>query len=134
MYLRLKSVRGRRYAYLVEGQREGNRVRQKVVRYLGPLSRVGFGIPESLMVQDGEATIDWKSVNEAVARIPMTFDELSEARLLRYPAAIRDRRMGFPTGGTRGRVRGEEDALVALASAKFGQAFTELGKGRYRMK
>lgn len=35
MYLRTKEVRGNKYYYLVKGVREGEKVRQKVVKYLG---------------------------------------------------------------------------------------------------
>ena len=35
MYVRAKKTNGRTYYYLVEGRREGGKVRQKVVKYLG---------------------------------------------------------------------------------------------------
>lgn len=40
MYERIKVVGGRRYRYLVKGFRVGNSVRQKVVKYLGPVDPV----------------------------------------------------------------------------------------------
>lgn len=36
-YIRTKTIKGRDYLYLVRGVREGASVRQKVVRYLGPV-------------------------------------------------------------------------------------------------
>lgn len=36
-FTRIKTINGRQYKYLVTGVREGNRVRQKVVKYLGPV-------------------------------------------------------------------------------------------------
>jgi len=36
-YTRIKTINGRQYKYLVTGVREGNSVRQKVVKYLGPV-------------------------------------------------------------------------------------------------
>lgn len=35
-YIRTKTIKGREYRYLVRGIRDGKRVRQKVIRYLGP--------------------------------------------------------------------------------------------------
>lgn len=40
MYERIKEVSGRRYRYLVKGFRVGSAVRQKVVKYLGPVDPV----------------------------------------------------------------------------------------------
>jgi hypothetical protein len=48
MFVRVKEVRGRRYAYLVEGMRDGARVRQRGVCYLGPVSRAALGVPRKL--------------------------------------------------------------------------------------
>ena len=36
-YTRIKTINGRQYKYLVSGVREGSSVRQKVVKYLGPV-------------------------------------------------------------------------------------------------
>ncbi|MFH1072133.1 MAG: helix-turn-helix domain-containing protein [Nanoarchaeota archaeon] len=36
-YTRIKTIKGRQYKYLVSGVREGNSVRQKVIKYLGPV-------------------------------------------------------------------------------------------------
>jgi hypothetical protein len=34
-YVRTKTIKGIEYRYLVEGVREGGKVRQKVIKYLG---------------------------------------------------------------------------------------------------
>ena len=39
-YERIKRVKGRDYRYLVHGVRNGNKVVQKVIKYLGPVERV----------------------------------------------------------------------------------------------
>lgn len=35
-FIREKTVKGRTYYYLVKSIREGNRVRQKTIKYIGP--------------------------------------------------------------------------------------------------
>ena len=39
-YLRSKKISGRQYFYLVESVREGGKVRQKVVKYIGTLENL----------------------------------------------------------------------------------------------
>lgn len=39
-FIRIKEKDGRKYKYLVKGIREGNKVRQKVVKYLGPANPI----------------------------------------------------------------------------------------------
>lgn len=38
MFLRIKRVKGLDYLYLVENRREGDKVRQRIVRYCGRVS------------------------------------------------------------------------------------------------
>jgi hypothetical protein len=134
MFVRVKEVRGRRYAYLVEGMRDGARVRQRVVCYLGPVSRVALGVPPKLVTDKGGRPIDWKIVKEAAARIPLSLEELSEARRYGYPLVLSARRQGFLTRGTRRRIEGEEDALSRLAASNFKDKFVQVGRNRYRMR
>ena len=134
MYVRVKVVRGKRYAYLVEGRREGRRVRQKVVRYLGPLARAALGVTGPDEMEGDDGSIDWRKVNLAITKIPLNFQELSEARRIGLPRAVAKEGRAFPSGGTRERVEGEEAALLKLASAKFRQAFIQVGELRYRMR
>ena len=133
LFVRVKTVRGRRFAYVVEGKRTGADVRQKVVRYLGPMSRLANGVPEAVATRGGTA-VDWKMVNDALRRIPLTFDELDEARRSRFSRATEARRQGFLRRSTRRRLEGEEEALFRIAASKFGLLFREVGKGRYRMR
>jgi len=131
MFVRVKKVRGQRYAYLVEGRREGARVRQKVICYLGPLSRIAFGASAA---SNAKELIDWEAVNRAINRIPLTFDELSAARRFAYPRVLNGRRQGFLTRGVRRRVEGEEEALTSLAATNFRQRFVEVGRNGYTMR
>jgi transposase len=40
MFERIKTIRGRKYRYLVENVRDGQKVKQKVVKYLGPVDPI----------------------------------------------------------------------------------------------
>lgn len=39
-FIREKEINGNRYLYLVKSIREGDRVRQKVIKYIGPKSEI----------------------------------------------------------------------------------------------
>jgi hypothetical protein len=135
VFVRIKRTRGRRYVYVVEGVRKGDRVGQKVVCYLGPLPRVAYGVPAEVAARAARRRdIDWRLVNDAISRIPLTFEELSEARRASHSAAVGARRQGFLTQGSRRRVAGEGDALCALASSKFHEIFVEAGKERFKLR
>jgi hypothetical protein len=84
VFVRVKTISGRRYAYLVEGVREGRRVRQKTLCYLGPLPRLFAGVPDDVAKKAAPLPVDWKKVNDKVRQIPLTPDELSEVRRARY--------------------------------------------------
>lgn len=114
---------------MVEGRREGGRVRQVVVRYLGPVSAVAYGVPGKR-----SKGLDPKKVNEAIVKMPVALEELVEARQSRLPAVIAGKRRGFLSSGTRERVEGEAEALATVAASKFQTLFVEVGKGRYRMR
>ena len=105
-----------------------------MVRYLGPLARAALGVTEPNAVEGDDGSIDWRKVNLAIAKIPLNFQELSEARRIGLPRAVAKEGRAFPSGGTRERVEGEEAALLKLASAKFRQAFIQVGELRYRMR
>lgn len=84
MFVRIKTISGRRYAYLVEGVREGRRVRQKTLCYLGPLTRLYTRVPYEVVRKAAGLQVDWKRVNDEIRRIPLTPDELSEVRKAQY--------------------------------------------------
>jgi len=136
VFVRVKNVRGRRYAYLVEGVREGRRVRQKTLCYLGPLSKLVFvGVPDDIMDSAAERfQVDWKMVNDDLCQIPLSFEELSEARLERYAVSISTRREGTRTRGDLPRADGELSALSRLAGIRFREMFDEVGELAYRLR
>lgn len=134
MFVRVKKVGGRRYAYLVEGVREGGRVRQRTLCYLGPLWKLVSGAPDAVRKKAERFHVDWKKANDEIRQIPLTFDELSEARRAQYALAIRMRRQGVRTQGDLPRAEGELSALSALAQARFREMFEEVGEGAYRMR
>jgi hypothetical protein len=135
VFVRAKRVRGRRYLYLVEGKREGVDVRQKTLCYLGPLSKLASGVPEAVrMSVDARIRVDWKEVNDRIGRIPLTFEELSEARRAQFAASARTRgELGHPTQGNLPRTEGELSALSRLAAYRFKELFEETGELAYRM-
>jgi hypothetical protein len=71
VFVRAKRVGHRRYLYLVEGKREREKVRQKTICYLGAMSKLASGVPEAVRTSvDARLRIDWKEVNDQIARIP----------------------------------------------------------------
>lgn len=136
MFVRAKRVGGRRYLYLVEGKRDGENVRQKTLCYLGPLSRLVFGVPDAVRVSiDSRLRVDWKEVNGQVGRIRLTFEELSEARRAQFATSARLKSQGRrPTQGDLPRSAGELSALSKLAEYRFRELFEETGPLAYRMK
>jgi len=91
-------------------------------------------VPEQAKTAAALRGVDWTMVNETIRRIPLNFEELSEARRMRYPEAVEGRRQGFLTSGIRERVGGEGEALARISEVRFRQMFTDVGAGRYRMK
>ncbi len=136
MFVRAKKVGQRRYAYLVEGVREGRRVRQRTLCYLGPVSKlVSGGIPDDTRRKVGKRfQVDWNKINDEIGRIPLTFEELSEARRARYAVYVRTRQAGFRSQGRLPRDEGELSALTRLAAARFREMFEEIGHREYRMR
>ncbi len=135
MFVRVKKIGLRRYAYLVEGVREGKRVRQRTLFYLGPVSKLASGIPEDTRRRVGKRfQVDWDKTNEEIRRIPLTFEELSEARRLQYAVSVKMRRSGFRSQGGLPRAKGELSVLARLAAIRFREMFEEIGKNEYRMR
>ncbi len=135
MFVRVKTVRSRRYAYLVDGVRERSRVRQRTLGYLGPLSRLASGIPDDVKRNlEKRFQVDWDRVNDQLRRIPLTFEELSRARRDSYAVSIRSRGRGFRTQGERPRAKGELSALSRLVALRFRAMFEQVGEREYRMR
>ncbi len=135
MFVRVKTVRGRRYAYLIKGVREGRRIRQETL-YLGSLPKLSYsGVPDDVMERAaGRFQVDRKTVNDQIRQIPLSFDELSEARREQFVLSIRSRREGARTMGGLPRARGELSALSRLAEVRFRDMFQETGELAYRMR
>src|SRR5437899_9010383 len=135
MFVRVKKVRSKRYVYLVEGRRIGDRVRQKTLCYLGPISKLIYGVPSHTRTKvDKMFQVDWDKINEKIARIPLTFEELSEAKRAQYPVFIRTRQLGSRTQGRRPRGKREPSALATPATPKSNEPSEELGAREYRMR
>jgi len=135
MFVRAKKVGLRRYAYLVEGAREGRRVIQRTLCYLGPVSKLVSGVPDDTRRKVGERfQVDWNKINREIGRIPLTFEELSEARRAQYAVSIRTRQAGFRSQGDLLRAEGELSALSRLAATKFREMFEAVGDREYRMR
>ena len=136
MFVRAKRVGRRRYLYLVEGRRDGANVKQKTLRYLGPLSRLAAGVPEEVKMNvDLRLRVDWQKINDEIARIPLSFEELSETRRAQFAISVRMRtRQGRPTQGNLPRTEGELSALSKAAAHRFEELFEEIGALSYRMK
>ena len=133
--MRVKKIRSKRYVYLVEGRRIGDRVRQKTLCYLGPISKLIYGVPSDTKQKvDKMFQVDWDKINDKIARIPLTFEELFEARRQQYSISIGARRQGSRTQSRRPRVKGEQSALATLAARRFNEMFEEIGDREYRMR
>ena len=126
----------RRYAYLVEGVREGKRVRQKTLLYLGPIWKLASGpIPDMIKSKaEKRFKVDWERVSRELARIPLTFDELALARKRRFAMTIMTRRPGLRSRGGLPRAKGELSALSRIGAARFDQMFERVGDTRYRLR
>ncbi len=136
MFVRAKRVGRRRYLYLVEGRRDNGKVRQVTLCYLGPLSELASGVPEALRRGiDVRLRVDWQRVNDEIGQIPLTFEELSEARRAQFALSARARtQRGRPTQGDLPRKEGELSALSKLAALRFEELFEETGALTFRMR
>ncbi len=136
MFVRAKRVGRRRYLYLVEGKRDGANIKQKTLCYLGPLSRLVAGVPEEVKRNvDLRLRVDWKKIDDEIARFPLSFEELLETRRAQFAISVRIRaQQGRPTQGNLPRTKGELSALSKAAAHRFEELFEEIGVLSYRMK
>lgn len=135
MFVRVKTIGSRRYAYLVDGVREKRRVRQRTLCYLGPVSKLASGIPDKVRKKaEKRFQVDWDRVNDQLRHIPLTFEELLRTRRDQYVVSIKTRRQGFRSQGDRPRVDGELSVLSRLIAIKFRQMFEQVGEREYRMR
>jgi len=121
---------------LVEGKRSGANVKQKTLCYLGPLSRLVAGVPEEVKKDVNlRFRVDWQKIDDEIARIPLSFEELSVTRRAQFAISARIRaRQGRPTQGDLPRTEGELSALSKAAALRFEELFEEIGMLSYRMK
>src|SRR5438093_13257918 len=100
MFVRVKKVGPRRYAYLVDGVREGKRVRQRTLCYLGPVSKIVSGISENVRKRIAERfQMNGDKINYQIRRIPLTFEEISSTRRTNFPVFLRNRRLCLRSKG-----------------------------------
>jgi hypothetical protein len=141
MFVRLKRISGRRYAYLVEGKRRGNKVKQVIIGYLGPFYALIPGVPEYVRSKLTRKQIDWNDVNSQLKQIPVTLDELAEMKRGRLRVFFSARGTDIPVQTTpktpsvllAQRSAGELSALSKLSARAFQRMFGKTDEG-YRMR
>ena len=147
MYVRIKKISGRRYVYLVEGARQGNKITQKTLAYLGPVPSVALGIPDlarkEIQRKIGRK-IDWNAISNRIREIPLTFDELNISRQRTLSESVRLRNLRvkrrldnprpFPRKIFQERADGELEALAKLSALGFEKTFEKIGDRKYRMR
>ncbi len=138
MYVRVKKIGSKRYAYLAEGISIRGHVRQKTLAYLGPISRVVSGIPSETRekVNRRIPDVDWSKIASAIRAIPLTLEELEDVKQSQFSRAFRMRLNDRRSLGRRSipRAEGELFALALLARKGFNETFQIIGERRYRMK
>src|SRR6266699_2863448 len=119
MYVRVKKIGSKRYAYLAEGVSKNGKVRQKTLAYLGPLVKIATGVSDEISRKvDGKVrNVDWNKINMDIRRIPLDFDELQEIGR-----------------GNRPRVEGELAAITIIARRGFNEMFRTLKDGTLVMR
>ena len=138
VYVRLKKIGSKRYAYLVEGRSENGRVRQKTLAYLGPMVKIAMGVPDEITrkVDSRVGKVDWAKINTQIRKIPIEFEELLEIRRKALPIVLAARQNRSPDAGrgNRPRVEGELAALTIIAKKRFNEMFKLVGERTYRMR
>jgi hypothetical protein len=135
MYVRVKKIGSRRYAYLVEGVSKNGRVKQKTLAYLGPITKVASGVPDERVkrVNRKIADVDWNKVNMDIRGIPLEFEELEEVKRNLLPKILANRKREVGRGN-RPRVDGELSALTLIARKGFNEMFQTLKDGTLVMR
>src|SRR5438552_7150898 len=138
MYVRVKKIGLKRYAYLAEGMSRNGKVRQKTLAYLGPLVKVARGVPDEISgkVDRKVGNVDWNKINMDIRRIPLDFDELQEIKRNMLPKVLarRQNRSGEIGRGNRPRVDGELAVLTIIAKRGFNKMFRTLKDGTIAMR
>ena len=138
MYVRVKRIGSKRYAYLAEGVSKNGRVRQKTLAYLGPIVKIVSGVPDEIRrkVDARVGNVDWNKINMDIRRIPIEFDELQEIKRNMLPRVLagRQNRSGDIGRGNKPRVEGELAALTLIARKGFNEMFRTLKDGTLVMR
>jgi hypothetical protein len=114
----------------VKGVREKARVRQKTLCYLGPIAKLGFGIPNNIRRKvEQRFPVNWEKVENGIRQIPLTLEEISQLRRENFIPTARTRK-----GPRRSRAKGELSALSKLATIGFRERFERIGDIEYRMR
>ncbi|MHB2035179.1 MAG: hypothetical protein ACYCPW_00345 [Nitrososphaerales archaeon] len=150
MYPRVKEIASKQYIYLVEGVRQGSKVRQSTVAYLGPLSVLTFGIPSTVRKKAerrARVQIDWETVEKQIAKIPVKFEALVNSR--RREVSLRARAQfkksppsniisanisATPKELLLQRAPGELEALAQLSKRGFDSMFQQIGPYEYKLR
>src|SRR6266571_4570730 len=108
MYVRVKKIGSKRYAYLAEGVSKNGNVRN----------------------------VDWNKINMDIRRIPLDFDELQEIKRDMLPRVLigRQNRSQDIGRGNRPRVQGELAAITIIARRGFNEMFRTLKDGTLVMR
>jgi hypothetical protein len=115
---------------LVDGVREGKRVRQRTLCYLGPVAKLGFGIPNNIRRKTEQRfQVNWEKIEKGIRQIPLTLEEISLLRRENFTPTARTR-----SGPRRSRAKGELSALSELAAIGFRERFKKIGAREYRMR
>jgi hypothetical protein len=138
MYVRVKKIGSKRYAYLVEGKSVNGKVRQKTLAYLGPLVKVARGVPDIVArrVAKRLGRVEWNRINLSIRDIPLTFEEWQEVKrdMLPQVLAARQDRARDQGRGSRPRIEGELAALTLIAKKRFNEMFRTLKDGTLVMR
>lgn len=138
MYVRVKKIGSKRYAYLAEGRSVNGKVRQKTLAYLGPIVKIARGVPDIVMrrVDRHLGRVDWDRINMSIRDIPLTFEEWQEVKrdMLPHVLATRQDRARDKGQGSRPRIQGELEALTLIAKKRFSEMFETLKDGTLVMR
>ena len=138
MYLRVERIGPKRYAYLAEGRSDNGHVQQKTLAYLGPVTKIARGIPETVVkrVSARLESVDWQKINLSLRDIPLTFEEWQEMKREMLPSVLASRqgRARDKGRGSRPRTKGELKALTLIAKKRFDEVFKTLKDGTLVMR
>jgi hypothetical protein len=138
LYVRVKRIGSKRYAYLAEGRSVDGKVRQKTLAYLGPLVKMARGVPDVVVrrVDRGLGRVEWDRINVSIRDIPLTFEEWQEVKRDMLPQVLARRQDRARDEGrdSRPRIEGELAALTLIARKRFNEMFETLKDGTLVMR